>query len=131
VEADQWTRYGESKIMKEPLNGWTHVEFNDARPKKNPDEIDKFIEELEGKNEKGDAARDAVAALNEEGDVDDEEFDEDGEEELDEELEEGDEELEDGKELEDGEEELEEGEEDLEEDPEAEEEDPVEDEAAA
>jgi hypothetical protein len=119
--------------MKEPLNGWTHVEFNDARPKKNPDEIDKFIEELEGKNEKGDAARDAVAALNEEGDVDDEEFEEEEElEEGDEELEELDGELEDGEELE--ERELEEGEEDLEEDPEAEgeiEEDPEEDEAAA
>jgi len=75
-------------MMKEPLNGWTHIEFNDSRPKKNPAEIEKFVAELEGKNEKGNAARGAIEALNGEGDVDDEEEEEEEGEEGEEEEEE-------------------------------------------
>ena len=61
-EPDHWTFFGDSKSFKETFTGTWHAEFNNARPKKNPDEVKKLQDENAKKDADAKAANDKIAA---------------------------------------------------------------------
>jgi len=67
-EADQLIYFGGSKNQKEPMTGGWHIEFNEARPKKNPADLKKFVAEHNKANKgaKNPAGKSAKAGKKEE-----------------------------------------------------------------